>query len=71
MSRFQIVPFSGGEACGGYSPWHGDAVCPGEERGEDVTSDALQPLSQDQREAGRHQQHPGSSSAVSFCLSCF
>ena len=56
---------SGGEASGGHSAGHGHSVCPSEERGEDVSSDPLQPLPQDQRETGRHQQYPRASPAVS------
>ena len=36
----------------------------GEERSEDVPTDPLQPLPQDQRQARRHQQHPGSTPTV-------
>lgn len=36
----------------------------GEERGEDLPSDPLQPVSQDQCQTWRHQQHIGTPSAV-------
>lgn len=39
-------------------------MCSGEECGEDLPSDPLQPVSQDQRQTGRHQQHTGTPSAV-------
>lgn len=55
---------SRGEAGGWHPPWHGDPVCAGEERSEDVPTDPLQPLPQDQRQTGRHQQHPGSTPTV-------
>lgn len=55
---------SGGEACGRHSSRNGHSVCSGEERGEDLASDALQPLPQNQRQARRHQQHPGAASTV-------
>ena len=68
MSHFLTVPLSRSKACGRHALGHGHAVCPGEERSEDVPSDPLQPLPQDQCEAGRHQQHPGASPTVSFCF---
>ena len=61
---FFLTAHSGGKACGRHALGHGHAVCPGEERSEDVPSDPLQPLPQDQCEAGRHQQHPGASPTV-------
>ena len=65
-SLWSYVSFcSWGQACGGHPPRHGNPVRPGEERGEDVPPDPLQPLPQNQRQAGRHQQRPGASSEVS------
>lgn len=46
-------------------------MCAGEERSEDVPSDPLQPVPQDQRQAGRHQQRPGASSEVSVDFAFF
>ena len=40
-------------------------MCTGEECSEDNTSDPLQPLSEDQCEAGWRQQHPPSTGQVS------
>ena len=49
--------YSRGEACGGHHVWPGHAVRSVQEREQDLAPDALQPLSQDQREAWWHQQH--------------
>ena len=49
---------SGGETGRGHPAGPGDAVCPDEERLEAVSPDPLQPVPQDQRQAGWHQQHP-------------
>ena len=38
----------------------------GEEREQNDATDALQPVSQDQREAGRHQQHPAAQYTVRY-----
>ena len=32
---------------------------PGEEREQDLPADAFEPVLEDQRQTGRHQQHPG------------
>lgn len=41
-------------------------MCTGEECGEDVPPDPLQPVPEDQCQAGGHQQRPGASSKVRF-----
>lgn len=61
---------SGSEACWRHSSRNGHSVCAGEERGEDLASDALQPLPQNQRQTRRHQQHPGPASTVRVLLKC-
>lgn len=40
-------------------------MCAGEKRSEDDASDSLQPLSEDQRQTGRRQQHPPPAGQVS------
>lgn len=55
---------SGGEACGRHSAGNGHSVRAGEKRGEDVPSDAVQPLSEDQRQTRGHQQCAGATSEV-------
>ena len=47
-----------GEADGGQRAGHRDPVHQVQERDENDGPDALQPLPQDQRQAGRHQHHP-------------
>ncbi len=59
---------SRGEACGRHSSRNGHSVCSGEERGENLASDALQPVPQNQRQTRRHQQHPGTASTVCSCF---
>ena len=49
--------FSWGEEIWGHSTGSGDIVCTGEECGQTLTTNPLQPLPQDQRETGRNQQH--------------
>lgn len=56
---------SRGKACRRHSPWDGHPVRAGEECPEDDTADPLQPLSEDQCQAGWRQQHPASSGTVS------
>jgi hypothetical protein len=48
---------SGSEASRGHGAGYGDSVRPGQERQQDVASDAVKPLPQDQRQARRHQQY--------------
>lgn len=62
--KFIISFFSGSEARWRHFVGNGHAVCAGKECGEDVSPDPLQPLPQNQRQAGWHQQHTGSTSAV-------
>ena len=67
--------YSGGQACWRHSAGSGHAVRPGEECPEALSPDPLQPLPQDQRQAGRHQQHPGAEREVRVlqwpaCIQC-
>lgn len=63
-NRLALDLCSGSEACRRHSSRNGHSVCAGEERGENLPSDALQPLPQNQRQTRRHQQHPGPASTV-------
>ena len=55
---------SRGEARGGHGAGDGHAVCADEERAADHATDAVQPLPEDQRQAGRCEQHPAAPGQV-------
>ena len=68
--------FSWGEESWGHCTGSGDIVCTGEECGQTLTTNPLQPLPQDQRETGRNQQHTHAGCQVSTApcsrgLACF
>ncbi len=62
---------SGSEACGRYSVRNGYSVRSGEECGENIPSDTVQSLSEDQCQTRGHQQCAGATSKVGFGLGSF
>lgn len=55
---------SWGETCWRYTLGDGYAVCASEERGQDLTSDSVKPLPEDQCQTWWHKQHPSPTPAV-------
>lgn len=60
---------SWGETCWRYTFGNGYTVCASEERGEDFTSNSVQPLPEDQCQTWWHKQHPSPTPAVWTLLS--
>lgn len=65
VSHTLILYYSWGEACGWHFIWISHTMCSSQKREQNDPPDPVQSLPQDQRQAGRYQQHPSAKYSVS------